>query len=124
MSKKLSRILAGTLSAVFVGQVLVYGDGTSQGLLHAETIASAIDAREAAKNEKQLAKEFEEAAKDLGKVDYFELPEAVEQSIMAYSARSSGESEFAWDYTAKSLITEYAGQTNINSIMSPLSRHK
>ena len=35
MSKKLSRILAGTLSAVFVGQVLVYGDGTSQGLLHA-----------------------------------------------------------------------------------------
>ena len=32
MSKKLSRILAGTLSAVFVGQVLVYGDGTSQGL--------------------------------------------------------------------------------------------
>ena len=116
MSKKLSRILAGTLSAVFVGQVLVYGDGTSQGLLHAETIASAIDAREAAKNEKQLAKEFEEAAKDLGKVDYFELPEAVEQSIMAYSARSSGESEFAWDYTAKSLITEYAGQTNINSV--------
>lgn len=71
------------------------------------------------KNEKQLAKEFEEATKDLGKVDYFELPEAVEKNIMAHSsrakARSASESEFVWDYTAKSLITEYAEQTNINS---------
>ncbi len=119
MSKKLSRILAGTLSAMFVGQVLIYGDGTSQGLLHAETIASAIDAKEAAKNEEQLAKEFEEVTKDLGKVDYFELPEAVEKNIMANSSRAkskaAGESEFAWDYTAKSLITEYAEQTNINA---------
>lgn len=115
MSKKLSRILAGTLSAMFVGQVLIYGDGTSQGILHAETIASAIDAKEAAKNEKQLAKEFEEATKNLGKVDYFELPEAVKQNITTYSSHSGTQSEFVWDYTAKSLITEYMKETDINS---------
>jgi len=119
MSKKISRIIAGTLSAMFVGQVLIYGDGTSQGILHAETIASAIDAKEAAKNEEQLAKEFEEATKGLGTVDYFELPEAVEKNVTARNsrakARSASESEFVWDYTAKSLITEYAEQTDINS---------
>lgn len=120
MSKKISRIIAGTLSAMFVGQVLIYGDGTSQGILHAETIASAIDAKEAAKNEEQLAKEFEEATKGLGTVDYFELPEAVEKNVTARSsrakARSASESEFVWDYTAKSLITNYAEQTDINSV--------
>ncbi len=118
MNKKFSRILAGTLSAMFVGQVLIYGDGTSQGILHAETIASAIDAKEAAKNEEQLAKEFEEAAKDLGKVDYFELPEAVEENISAHGrrAKAKSESEFVWDYTAKSLITENIAQTNVNSV--------
>jgi len=117
MSKKLSRILAGTLSAMFVGQVLIYGDGTSQGILHYETIASAAEAIEGRKNAAQLEKEFEEATKNLGKVDYFELPEAVEQNISAYSRRSGtqSESEFAWDYTAKSLITEYVKETNINS---------
>ncbi len=116
MSKNINRIIAGSLSAMFVGQALIFGDGASQGILHAETIASAAEAIESRKNAAQLEKEFEEATKNLGKVDYFELPEAVEQSVMAYSARSSGESEFVWDYTAKSLITEYAKQTNVNSV--------
>ena len=58
MSKKLSRIIAGSLSALFVGQALIYGDGTSLGILHAETIALAINAKETAKNEEQLSKEF------------------------------------------------------------------
>ena len=119
MSKKLSRIIAGSLSALFVGQALIYGDGTSLGILHAETIALAINAKETAKNEEQFAKEFEEAVKDLGKVDYFELPEAVEQNIMAHKsrtkARAASESAFVWDYTAKSLITEYVKQTSISS---------
>ena len=101
MNNKFNRIIAGILSTLFVGQVMIYGDGTSQGILHAETIASAISAKEMAKNEKQLAKEFEETVKDLGKVDFFELPEAVEQNIMAYGSRaksgSSSESEFVWD---------------------------
>lgn len=118
MSKKLSRIIAGSLSALFVGQALIYGDGTSLGILHAETIASAINAKEAEKNEEQLAKEFEEVIKDLGKVDYFELPEAVKQNIAAYSSRSGSqsESENVWDYTAKSLITDYVKELNINSV--------
>lgn len=118
MSKKLSRILAGTLSAMFVGQVLIYGDGTSQGILHYETIVSAAEAIEGKKNADQLAKEFEEAAKDLGKVDYFKLPEAVEENISAHGrrAKAKSESEFVWDYTAKSLITENIAQTNVNSV--------
>lgn len=118
MSKKLIRIIAGSLSALFVGQALIYGDGTSLGILHAETIASAINAKEATKKEEQLAKEFEEAVKDLGKVDYFELPEAVKQNIAAYSSRSGSqsESENVWDYTAKSLITDYVKELNINSV--------
>lgn len=114
MNKKLRRILAGTLSMMFVGQVMIYGDGTSQGILHAETIASAAEAIEGRKNAAQLEKEFEEATKNLGKVDYFELPEAVEKNITAYS-KAKSESEFVWDYTAKSLITENIKQTNVNS---------
>ena len=102
MSKNINRIIAGSLSA--------------QGILHAETIASAAEAIESRKNAAQLEKEFEEATKNLGKVDYFELPEAVEQNIMAYNARSASESEFVWDYTAKSLITENIEQTNVNSV--------
>ena len=95
---------------------MIYGDGASQGILHAETIASAAEAIESRKNAAQLEKEFEEATKNLGKVDYFELPKAVEQNIMAYNARSASESEFVWDYTAKSLITENIEQTNVNSV--------
>lgn len=38
MNKKLSRIVAGALSVMFVGQVMIYGDGSSQGIAHAETI--------------------------------------------------------------------------------------
>ena len=46
MNKKLTRILSGTLSLVFVGQVMIYGDGAAQGVLHADTIASAAEAIE------------------------------------------------------------------------------
>ena len=75
MNKKLTRTLAGVMSLMFMGQVMVFGDGSAQGLLHADTIASAAEAIEGAKNKDQLAKEFEEATKDLGKVDYFDVAE-------------------------------------------------
>ena len=39
MHNKLKRIIAVTMSSLFVGQVLIYGDGSSQGIAHAETIA-------------------------------------------------------------------------------------
>ena len=40
-----------------------------------QLIASAIEAIERAKNKDQFAKDFEEATKDLGKVDYFGVAE-------------------------------------------------
>ena len=112
MTKKLTRTIAGVMSLMFVGQIMVFGDGASQGILHADTIASAAEAIEGAKNKDQLAKEFEEATKGLGEVDYFELPESVEQNIMTYSSRTEAQveaetesaSDFTWDFTAKSYI--------------------
>ncbi len=44
MNKKIKRTFAGALSLMFVGQVMIYGDDASQGILHAETIASAAEA--------------------------------------------------------------------------------
>ncbi len=107
MNKKLTRTLAGVMSLMFMGQVMVFGDGSAQGLLHADTIASAAEAIEGAKNKDQLAKEFEEATKDLGKVDFFDVPEAVNQNVMAYNStevQTEAASDFTWDGTAKSYI--------------------
>jgi len=107
MNKKIKQTLAGALSLMFVGQVMIYCDGASQGLLHADTIASAAE----------LAKEFEEGTKGLGDVDYFELPEAVKQNITTYSSRakaqSASESDFTWDFTAKSYIQYLKESTGI-----------
>ena len=107
MNKKLTRTLAGAMSLMFMGQVMIFGDGSAQGLLHADTIASAAEAIEGAKNKDQLAKEFEEATKDLGKVDFFDVPEAVNQNVMAYNStevQTEAASDFTWDGTAKSYI--------------------
>ena len=38
MNKKLTRTLAGVMSLMFMGQVMIFGDGSAQGLLHADTI--------------------------------------------------------------------------------------
>ncbi len=67
MNKKLTRTLAGVMSPDVHGTGHDFGDGSAQGLLHADTIASAAEAIEGAKNKDQLAKEFEEATKDLEK---------------------------------------------------------
>ena len=69
--QKLTRTLAGAMSLMLHGTGHDFGDGSAQGLLHADTIASAAEVIEGAKNKDQLAKEFEEANKDLGKVDFF-----------------------------------------------------
>ncbi len=81
MNKKLTRTLAGAMSLMFMGQVMIFGDGSAQGLLHADTIASAAEAIEGAKNKDQLAKEFEEATKDLGKVDFFDVAADEEENV-------------------------------------------
>lgn len=75
MNKKLTRTLAGVMSVMFVGQVMVFGDGSAQGILHANTIASAAEAIQGVKNADQLAKEFDEATKGLGEVEYFGAPD-------------------------------------------------
>ena len=46
MKKKLTRTLAGAMSLMFMGQIMIFGDGSAQGLLHADTIASAAEAIE------------------------------------------------------------------------------
>lgn len=79
MNKKLTRTLAGVMSVMFVGQVMVFGDGSAQGILHANTIASAAEAIQGVKNADQLAKEFDEATKGLGEVEYFG---ALDEGIM------------------------------------------
>ena len=55
MNKKLTRTLAGVMSLMFMGQIMIFGDGSAQGLLHADTIASAAEAIEGAKNKDQLS---------------------------------------------------------------------
>ena len=82
MNKKLTRTLAGAMSLMFMGQVMIFGDGSTQGLLHADTIASAAEVIEGAKNKDQLAKEFEEATKDLGKVDFFDVADEKENGTV------------------------------------------
>lgn len=113
MNKKLTRILSGTLSLVFVGQVMIYGDGAAQGVLHADTIASAAEAIEEAKNADQLAAEFDEATAGLGNVEYFTSPESDEAGISALSEEDEDTTAFAetWDYTAKSFIHQLDVQT-------------
>ena len=35
MKKLISKLLSGTLALMFVGQIMIYGDGSSQGIVHA-----------------------------------------------------------------------------------------
>lgn len=103
MNNKFNRIIAGTLSALFVGQVMIYGDGTAQGLLHADTIASAVEATEEAKNAEQLEAEMNEATEGLGAVDFFSMPQANVLS-MEQSDEGSSEITFASELTVTGFV--------------------
>ena len=76
MNKKIQRIISGILSVMLVGQVMIYGDGSSQGIAHAETIKQIKDDITLSKNADELAQEFSEVTKGLGEVEYFSYPEA------------------------------------------------
>ena len=91
MNKKLSRILAGTLSAIFIGQVLIYGDGNSQGIAHAETIAGIKESLKLSENADDLQKEYESAIDGLGEVEYFITPEEVSLYTLNAGERSVAE---------------------------------
>lgn len=71
MTSTHNRIIAAALSATFIGQVLLFGDGTAKGILHPDNIAYAAEAAEKRANEQALAEEFEEALEDIGEVNYF-----------------------------------------------------
>lgn len=64
------------LSVMFVGQVMVYGDGNSQGIAHAETIGAIKESLQLSENADELQKEFENAVDGLGEIDYFASPES------------------------------------------------
>ncbi len=76
MNKKFRRIVSGVLSVMFVGQVMIYGDGNSRGIAHAETIAGIKESLQLSKNADKLQKEFENAVDGLGEVEYFGSPES------------------------------------------------
>ncbi|MCM1529708.1 MAG: hypothetical protein NC093_06910 [Alistipes sp.] len=71
MNKKFRRIVSGVLSVMFVGQVLIYGDGSSQGIAHAETIEAIKESLQLSENADDLQQEYENAIDGLGEVDYF-----------------------------------------------------
>ena len=76
MKKIFQRALSGVLSVMFVGQVLIYGDGSSQGIAHAETIADIKESLELSGNADELKQEYENAVDGLGEVDYFDYSES------------------------------------------------
>lgn len=73
MANLYKRILSATLAFMFVGQALIYGDGTAQGIAHAATIdaiQTAIEQNEAAEN---LETEALESTNGLGNITYFDV---------------------------------------------------
>ena len=64
MNKKLTRTIAGVMS---VGQIMVFGDGASQGILHADTIASAAEAIRAQRIKTNLPKISKKRQRDLAR---------------------------------------------------------
>lgn len=86
MANLYKRILSATLAFMFVGQVLIYGDGTAQGIAHAATIdaiQTAIKQNEAAEN---LETKALESIDGLGDITYFdvdtEAAQTEEESIL------------------------------------------
>lgn len=76
MNKRIRKLLSGVLAVMFVGQVMIYGDGSSQGIAHAETIAGIKESLQLSENADELAQDFESAVDGLGEVEYFASPES------------------------------------------------
>lgn len=58
MASAHNRIMAVVLSATFIGQVLLFGDGTAKGILHPKNIAYAIDSIKLKMNSDELVEDF------------------------------------------------------------------
>ncbi len=75
MKKKIQRVISGVLATMFVGQVMIYGDGSSQGIVHAETITEIKESLQLSENADKLHEEYEKAVSGLGNVEYFSYPD-------------------------------------------------
>jgi len=108
LKKLISKLLSGTLALMFVGQIMIYGDGSSQGIAHAETIQQIKNDIQLSKNADELSQEFDSAIEGLGEVDYFSVNENKSKAVKkAQSKASSGLN-----------ITGYVGQYGTNSDLS------
>ena len=108
MEKNFRRVIAGTLSALLVGQVMIFGDGTAQGILHKETLTAAAESIEEMKNAKELKEEYDAATEGLGEVDYFTLPNTVSarRRVRSVNTMSVGENENSSSIWDEVMITE------------------
>lgn len=105
MNKRIRKLLSGVLAVMFVGQVMIYGDGSSQGIVHAETIAGIKESLQLSENADELQQEFESAVDGLGEVDYFASPES--GIMMMNEAEISTNTNFADNLTITgNVVTE------------------
>ena len=56
---------------------MIYGDGSSQGIAHAETISEIKESLQLSENADALQQEYENSIDGLGEVDYFGNPEEI-----------------------------------------------
>ena len=105
MNKRIRKLLSGVLAVMFVGQVMIYGDGSSQGIVHAETIAGIKESLQLSENADELQQEFESTVDGLGEVDYFASPES--EVMMMNEAKISTTANFAGNLTITgNVVTE------------------
>ena len=91
MKKLISKLLSGTLALMFVGQIMIYGDGSSQGIAHAETIQQIKNDIQLSKNADELAQEFDSAIEGLGEVDYFSVNENKSKAVKRHSQKQQAD---------------------------------
>ena len=88
--KKRKRLVAASLSALFVGQVLIGGNGNNKGMLHPDNIAYAIESIKLKMNADELAEEFKAETAGLGEIDFFDVAYGNSKRSLKKSMRSSG----------------------------------
>lgn len=105
MNKRIRKLLSGVLAVMFVGQVMIYGDGSSQGIVHAETIAGIKESLQLSENADELQQEFESAVDGLGEVGYFASPES--EVMMMNEVKINTTANFAGNLTITgNVVTE------------------
>lgn len=90
---------------LFIGQALIYGDGSSQGIAHAETIADVKESLELSGNADELKQEFYEQTEEFGNIDYFSFPEV--------SLMSNAPTGFSDSLAVTGFIGKYGTNTDL-----------